>query len=30
MKLAKEKGLIAAICPRLVRDAAEIIEQILK
>jgi C_GCAxxG_C_C family probable redox protein len=30
MKLAKEKNLFITICPKLVQDAAEIIEQILE
>lgn len=30
MKLAKEKNLITTLCPKLVQDAAEIIEQILE
>ncbi len=30
MKLAKERKLIATLCPKLVQDAAEIIEQILE
>jgi C_GCAxxG_C_C family probable redox protein len=29
-ELAKEQGLFDTLCPRLVRDAAEIVEQILK
>ncbi len=28
--LAKEKGLFAELCPQLVRDAAEIVEQMLE
>jgi C_GCAxxG_C_C family probable redox protein len=28
--VAKEKGLFTTLCPKLVRDAAEIVEQILK
>ena len=30
MALAKEKKLIATLCPKFVQDAAEIIEQILE
>jgi C_GCAxxG_C_C family probable redox protein len=30
MKLAKEKNLFTTLCPKLVQDAAEIIEQIFK
>ncbi|MEW6607871.1 MAG: C-GCAxxG-C-C family protein [bacterium] len=30
MKIAKEKNLIATLCPKFVQDASEIIEQILK
>jgi len=29
MKAVKEKGLIDALCPKLVRDAAEILDEIL-
>ena len=30
MKAVKEKGLIDTLCPKLVRDAAEILEEIFK
>lgn len=30
MKAVKEKGLIDTLCPKLVKDAAEILEEILK
>jgi C_GCAxxG_C_C family probable redox protein len=29
MRLIKEKGLLESLCPRLVKDATEIVEQIL-